>query len=135
LDVKSKYGILEVSEIIIQVSRILFTSVPGLREQLLLPATIKGHSQCPFRVPKTALKNAVNHLRDIVYGTGRDNPPPPPRQAISPPPLEPRTKRVTCISSACAQPNKLWPRLDVHLKSCIKKTRRLLSLHHSYCAF
>jgi hypothetical protein len=78
VDAKSKYGILEVSEFIMrtcleQVSRILCTPGHALREQLLLPATIKRHSSCPFRVPKTALKSAVNitliHFRDVVYGT------------------------------------------------------------------
>jgi hypothetical protein len=64
VDAKSKYGILEVSEFIMrtcleQVSRILCTPGHALREQLLLPATIKRHSACPFRVPKTALKSAV----------------------------------------------------------------------------
>jgi hypothetical protein len=132
VDAKSKYGILEVSEFIMrtcleQVSRILCTPGHALREQLLLPATIKRHSACPFRVPKTALKSAVNitliHFRDVVYGTGRDNPLPPPRQATSPPPqpaAEQKTKGVTCTNPACAQPNRLWPRLDVHLKACIK---------------
>ena len=131
---KTKYSIADVSEFIMrscieQVTRIL--NQPSHTIPASLVSARKTHSAFPFTIPRACKesfkRNAVmvtlTHLRDNVYGTGRAAPPARPEPPQPLPALAPSTNRqVHCTNPACKTPARLWSRLDVHLKSCLKNS-------------
>ena len=117
-----------------QVSYILNDNSSPLRARLL--SARKTNSKFPFTIPllrKESFKSnpviaALIHLRDKVYGTGRTN---------SEQPLEPKTlpipaappqiivkRGARCPNPACPEPpDKLWPRLDLHIGPSLRKNK------------
>ena len=136
-EAKSKYGIQDVSDFIMsscldQVSRILRSSSHALTAGLL--STRKTHSTFPFTIPlprkeqfkQNAVMLTLVHLRDNVYGTSRAKPAPLPllpTEARRPLSRAPPRSGAPCPNPACKQRDKLWLRLDLHLKSCIAKNQ------------
>jgi hypothetical protein len=132
---KDKYGISDVSDFIVssciaQVTRIL--NQPSHTLTASLRSARKTHSAFPFTIPKpckesfkqNAVMRTLTHLRDNVYGTGRAAP------STRPPPLDPtpapapeHKTGVHCPNPACQNPTKLWKRLDLHLSSCMAKSK------------
>jgi len=132
---KDKYGISDVSEFIVssciaQVTRIL--NQPSHTLTASLRSARKTHSTFPFTIPKpckesfkqNAVMRTLTHLRDNVYGTGRT------ASSTRPPPLDPTHASAPehktgthCPNPACQNPTKLWKRLDLHLSSCMAKSK------------